>query len=278
MRRSGTAALAIGAAALLVATGAAAGSRLAGWVTRVDETAGTIEIDGRVIDVRGLTVRRGPLEPGVFASLEGGRLKVARQRRSPDDVVVRFPVRVPGDPGRVEFSHVRHFGALARKDCSTCHSPEMGLVTSPAYASRAPDPAREPHAPSSLGRFCATCHNGTTRLAQVGALAGRADAAVFTAARTGDDRSCQRCHAPPDHGADFTARHDDLAERTGGQACLGCHAEDWRPRDRQAQADLLAAERRLVADPDDPAAARTVGPDNFCVYCHRTDGEWRERD
>ncbi len=198
--------------------------------------------------------------------------------RPPDDVVVRFPAGGAGNPGRVEFSHVRHFGALAEKRCAACHSPEMGLLTSPSYASRTADPALDPHGPKSLGRYCATCHDGSTRLSQTGALAGRADTAVFTAARTGDAGSCLRCHAPRDHGADFTARHGDVAERSGGQACLGCHAQDWRPRDRQAQAALLAAERTLAAKPDDPAAALVVGPNNTCVYCHRTDRKWLERD
>lgn len=202
----------------------------------------------------------------------------ARPAPPPDDVVVRFPVAGTASPGRVEFSHVRHFGALGEKACTTCHSPEMGLLRSPDYASRAADPATEAHAPASLGRYCATCHNGTTRLSQVGRLTGRPDSPIFTTARTGLLRDCERCHAPRDHGADFTRRHGDVAERTGGRACLACHTQDWRPRDRQAQADLLAAERALAANPDDAAAALVVGPNNVCVYCHRADRKWLERD
>jgi hypothetical protein len=38
---------------------------------------------------------------------------------------------------------------------------------------------------------------------------------------------------------------------------------------------LLAAERALARNPDDPTAALAVGPNNFCVSCHRTDDEWR---
>ncbi|HEX7124802.1 MAG TPA: cytochrome c3 family protein [Thermodesulfobacteriota bacterium] len=209
---------------------------------------------------------------------EWGRVGRGRPAPPADDVVVDFPARDAENPGRVAFSHVRHFGALGEKACTTCHSPEMGLLTSPAYASRAADPALEPHAPASLGRYCATCHNGTTRLSQVGVLAGRVDRPIFTAARGGSLASCQRCHAPSDHGADFTRRHEDVAERVGAQACAGCHRQDWGTRDRQAQTALLAAERALAANPEDAVAARVVGPDNFCVYCHRADGKWLERD
>jgi nitrate/TMAO reductase-like tetraheme cytochrome c subunit len=187
-------------------------------------------------------------------------------------------VKSPENPGRSAFSHLRHFNALGEKQCKTCHSPEMGLITSPSYASRVSDPALEPHGPKSLGRFCGSCHNGTTRLSQVGALRGRPDAPVFPTAKTGDPASCQRCHAPRDHGADFTAAHGHITERRGPRSCFACHAHAWGPADRQLQAELLAAERTLKANPDDPKAALAVGPNNFCVYCHRTDSEWREGD
>lgn len=266
------------AASLLFSSAVFAGSKLKGWVTEVDLVAQTVEVDGRTVSTRGLRVIRGPLEPGAFVSIEEGRIKVEPQRRPADDEITRYPARGPDNPGRVEFSHLRHFNALGEKACSTCHSPEMGLLTSPTYASRSTDPALEPHGPKSLGRYCATCHNGTTRFSQVGSLVGRPDMPVFTAAKTGDPRSCQRCHAPADHGADFTAAHGERAERSGGRPCLACHAQDWRPRDRQALADLLAAERTLLANPDDPNAAKVVGPNNFCIYCHRTDAEWREAE
>lgn len=42
--------------------------------------------------------------------------------------------------------------------------------------------------------------------------------------------------------------------------------------------DILAAEKALGTNPDDPSAARAVGPNNFRVYCHRADREWLEGD
>jgi hypothetical protein len=149
----------------------------------------------------------------------------------------------------------------------------MGLLSG-THASRAPG-GRDPHAPASRGRFCTSCHDGATRIAQVGTLAGRTDAAIFPATRTGDPASCARCHVPTDHGRDFTPVHGELAEHGEGTACSACHRRDWAPGDQQRQATLLEAERILQKNPDDPGAALAVGPNNFCVSCHRTDAKWR---
>lgn len=278
MMRTKPAVASLTATAILLGGSAFAASKLKGWVRQVDPAAGTIQANGQTIPARDIRVTGGPLEPGAFVSVENGRIKVKAQRPPADDQIIRFPAKGSENPGRSEFSHLRHFNALGEKQCKTCHSPEMGLLTSPSYASHASDPALEPHGPKSLGRYCGTCHNGTTRLGQVGALAGRPDAPIFTAARTGDPRSCERCHAPADHGNDFTARHGDIAEHRGARACLACHAQAWGPADRRLHTDLLAAERILKANPDDPKAALAVGPNNFCVYCHRRDTEWREGD
>lgn len=258
---------------------ASADSRLKGWVTQSDPGGRTIQVGGQSIPTDGMRVTGGSLEPGAFVSVDSGRIKVKAPRPPADDQIILFAAKGPENPGRSQFSHLRHFNALGEKQCKTCHSPEMGLLTSPAYASRATDPGREPHGPKSLGRFCATCHNGATRLSQVGVLGGRRDASVFTTARIEDPRSCQRCHAPADHGSDFTPRHGDIAEHRGGaQACLACHAQAWGPADRQQHARLLAAEQTLKANPDDPKAALAVGPNNFCVYCHRRDTKWQGED
>jgi hypothetical protein len=45
-------------------------------------------------------------------------------------------------------------------------------------------------------------------------------------------------------------------------------------RARLLDADPLLTARDAVAIPPGKAAL-AVGPDNVCVYCHRTDGEWR---
>jgi len=265
----------LAATTALLGGAAHADSEVKGWVTRVDPAGQTVEVNGQTLPLARLRVTGGALEPGVFVEVERGRIKVKPQRPPAGDQVIRFPVKGSENPGRSEFSHLRHFNALGEKQCKTCHSPEMGLLTSPSYASRTADPALEPHGPKSLGRYCAACHNGTTRLSQVGMLHGRQDAPIFTAAKTGDPKSCQHCHAPADHGADFTPAHEDIAEKSGARPCLACHAQDWGTRDRRQHNDLLAAEKVLKANPDDPKAALAVGPNNFCVHCHRTDSEWR---
>jgi len=264
-----------GVALVLVAGLVHADSKLKGWVTRIDPAAQTIEVGGQTLTTRGVPVTGGPLEPGAFVSIDKGRVKVKPQRRPADDQVIHYQVKGQGNPGRVEFSHLRHFNALGAKQCKTCHSPEMGLTTGSGRPGGPAVPARDPHGPQSIGRFCSNCHDGTTRLSRVGALGGRADQAIFPGLKTADPRSCQRCHAPADHGRDFTAAHGDVAEHSGGRPCLGCHVQSWGARDQALQSDFLAAEKTLRANPDDPKAALAVGPDNFCVSCHRTDAKWR---
>jgi hypothetical protein len=258
---------------VLLGGSAWAGTKLRGWVTRIDERAQTIEIDDGAISLRGLVVRGGLLETGAFVKVEKGTLKVKPQRPPADDQVVRFPVKDPRNPGRVEFSHLRHFNALGEKQCATCHSPEMKLVTD---SPREPTvtAALDPHRPASVGRFCATCHNGATPPAELTRRQRRDGAAVFTTAGTANTGNCQRCHAPADHGRDFTPIHGKVVEHGRASACAHCHRQDWTAGDRQRQFELLAAERALKANPDDSQAALTVGPNNFCVHCHRMDMKW----
>lgn len=259
---------------------AAAGepSRIEGWVTKFDPATQVIEVNGEAISLRGMkAVGGGRLATGVFVSMDRGRMiRVKAQQLPAEDHVIRFPAKQQEHPGRTEFSHFRHFNALGQKECKTCHSQEMGLGISSTYASRVADPALESHAQTSLGRFCTACHNGTKRLADVGVLRQRIDVPIFTAAKTGDSRSCERCHAPADHREDFTSRHANVAERSGVRACGPCHATDWSARDQQQHASLQAAERTLNSNADDARAAVAVGANNFCVYCHRTDNEWQK--
>jgi hypothetical protein len=253
-----------------------AAAKLEGWVTSVDPATQTIQIDGQTVSTRGLRIIGGVLEPGAYVSIEERKIDVELQRRPEHEQLIRYIITQPGNPGRVEFSHHRHFNALGEKQCQTCHTPEMGLMTSPTYASPAPDPSYDVHTPASRGRYCATCHNGVTRLSQVGVLRERQDTPLFTAFKSNAAESCRRCHAPADHGSDFTAEHGDVVEKIGRKPCLPCHAQDWGRRDRQALAEFLTAEAALKANPADVSAARVVGPNNFCVYCHRTDTDWLE--
>ena len=265
-----------GAATVVLLAGLVhADSKLKGWVTKVNPAAQTIEIDGQALSIKDTPVAGGPIEPGVFVSIGKGRIKVKPQRRPAGDQLIRYEVKGQGNPGRVEFSHLRHFDAVGAKECKACHSPEMGLTATPGRPGANAASALDPHGPQSTGRFCVNCHDGTTRSSQVGTPGARVARVVFTGLKTADSRTCQRCHAPADHGRDFTAAHGDVAEHSGGKPCLGCHVQSWGVRDQGLHASFLAAEKTLKANPDDPKAALVVGSENFCVYCHRTDGKWR---
>jgi c(7)-type cytochrome triheme protein len=267
MSRRRPTALVLAAALVLVAGSVLAGVTLRGWVTRVDQATQTAMVAGQTLSLRGLDVTGGPLEPGVFVKVDKGRVKVKPQRPPAGDEVIRYPAKDAQNPGRVEFSHLRHFNALGTKDCKACHSPEMKLLESGGTAVSTSDP----HAATSRGRFCASCHDGQKAVSTV----ERAGVAVFTTAKTRDAASCQRCHAPADHGQDFTPRHGEIAEHGSGAACSACHRQSWTAKDRELQAALLAAEGLRKTNPDDPQAARAVGPNNFCVHCHRADTKWR---
>jgi c(7)-type cytochrome triheme protein len=267
--------LAVPVVVVLLAGAVAAGSKLRGRVTAVDAASETITVDGHRVSIRGLRVIGASLEPGAWVKIDGARVKVKPQRPAANDEVIRYAPADPANPGRVEFSHLRHVNALGEKRCAACHSPEMKLRAPGGPPPRAAASSAEPHAPTSRGRFCASCHDGKTAVSAAGQRGGGPDFTVFTTAKTSDPRSCERCHAPRDHGRDFTPAHGEVAEHGGQRGCVACHRQNWAPEDRQRQAALLAAERTLAVNPDDPEAALVVGPNNFCVSCHRTDDEWR---
>ncbi len=245
-----------------------------GWVMDVQPEEQTIQVGGYNLSIRGRQIVGGPLERGAFVEIDAKRITVKAPRLPLDDRVSLFPVQHPAQPGRVGFSHLRHFNALGEGQCTTCHAPEGNLTSRPAMDPSL-DPTQEAHTPDSLGRFCSKCHDGVTRLAQVGVPRHRPDRTIFTAFKTAAPVTCLRCHVPKDHGDDFTLKHGAMAKRSGSTACRTCHSQDWTPEDRQALHAFLATEQALLRPPDDTRPALVVGPNNFCVYCHRTDTAWQ---
>lgn len=211
----------------------------------------------------------GRVVPGQYLELEGGRFEPKRAWRPPLDLTKTFE---PADASRVTFSHERHFAALGAKatTCETCH---RTLDEQKTWESLTRDPTLEPHGETSLGRFCASCHDGKTEIAAIeGANPPKSDV-VFTAfGRTGDP-SCNRCHAPKDHGQDFTDRHGDIVERSGRRSCADCHrgALGIAPAEIDQARAFYHAQMRLLQNPEDEAAFNVTLPNNFCAYCHGTD-------
>ncbi|MGE3540347.1 MAG: cytochrome c3 family protein [Candidatus Tectimicrobiota bacterium] len=243
-----------------------------GWVTEVHPETQTIQVGARTVSTKGRQIVGTPLERGAFVAIDAQRIIVKPQRLPLDDRVSQFTGQT--QPGRVGFSHLRHFHALGEGQCSACHASEGQLASRPALTPTV-DPTQEAHADASLGRFCTRCHNGLTRLTQVGVLGHRPDRVIFTAFRTATSMSCQRCHVPKDHGDDFTLQHGSLAKQRGSASCLPCHSQDWQPEDRQRLSAFLAAEQPVLTPPEDTRPSLVVGPNNFCVYCHRADTAWQ---
>lgn len=177
------------------------------------------------------------------------------QSQPQHDIVVVFRTN---KVNRVVFSHERHFGALAAKDCAVCHAENKKLLTTDPRPSVASNRLLEPHSATSRGRFCATCHDGKK---------------VFSALGKTGDASCARCHAPDDHGADFTKRHGDMAEHGRGARCEQCHrgSTSISPADLRQADEFFAAQAALAKDPQDKAAFQKTLPNNFCAYCHTHD-------
>ena len=195
---------------------------------------------------------------------EHRRSREGKHRQQPtSDLEVKYPAT--NGVTRVNFNHERHFGALAGKRCHDCHADKYGLGAGQAFPSQAPAGKPEPHAALSRGRFCGNCHTGQQ---------------AFTAFGKRGDASCDRCHAPADHGADFTRRHGHDAEH-GARRCDACHRGATRitPAElKQAQA-YREAQAVLKMKPDDAKAAQAVLPNNFCAYCHAGDQKpWRGED
>ncbi len=207
--------------------------------------------------------------PGQFVEWEDGRLEPKRTWRPPLDLERTFE---PADANRVVFSHERHFAALGAKGttCETCHT---ALDERKTWPSLAPSAALEPHKETSLGRFCATCHDGKNRISEIEGAHPPVDAAIFTAfGRTGA-KSCQRCHAPKDHGTDFTARHGEAVEYGGSFSCTECHrgAATISRKEVDHARLFFQAQMRLLANPEDDEAFNATLPNNFCAFCHGTD-------
>ncbi|GAB5602515.1 hypothetical protein FJNA_10400 [Thermus sp. FJN-A] len=212
--------------------------------------------------------------PGQYLEVERGALKPKAAWQPPQDLVRAF---APRDAGRVVFSHERHFAALGAKGatCQTCHEV---LDENRTWRSLAPSKALEPHGPRSLGRFCATCHDGRTRASAIPASRPPVDVPVFSALGRPGDPTCAQCHAPRDHGRDFTPFHGEVAER-GSRRCALCHrgAQSVTPQELAQVRAFQAAQLALIRNPEDEGAFNRVLPNNFCAYCHGLDGKvWGE--
>ncbi|WP_038056680.1 cytochrome c3 family protein [Thermus amyloliquefaciens] len=217
------------------------------------------------------------LLPGQYVEWEGGRLKPKGQWQPPQDLV---RVYTPREASRVVFSHERHFAALGAKGstCETCHT---ALDKNKTWKSLAPSPALEAHSPTSLGRFCATCHDGRTRPASLEGGRSPLKDPIFTAFGRRGDAFCSQCHAPKDHGLDFTQGHGDKVEHGGARECAACHRGVYAFPSQEAQQvrAFQKAQLDLIRNPEDEKAFNVVLPANFCAYCHGLDGKaWNRKD
>jgi hypothetical protein len=239
---------------------------------RYDAEAGKLVLsDGRPLPP-GL-----PVEPGQYVELKGGFLKPKRQWQPPQDILKEY---TPQGASRVVFSHERHFAALGVKGsaCQTCHAT---LDIQKTWRSLAPEPRLEPHKATSLGRFCATCHDGKTRIRDIPGARSPLQEKVFSALGRSGDPGCSQCHAPRDHGLDFTSRHGEVAEHGGGARCATCHrgAGGITPKELAQALDFRQAQLALIRNPEDAKAFNVVLPNNFCAYCHALDLKaWKGKD
>lgn len=216
----------------------------------------------------------GGAKPGQFVALKNGGAKLLAQWRPPQDIEIAW---APTGARRVVFSHERHFSAMGVKKCETCHAEEKGLGKNTEWASLAPGEL-EPHKSQSLGRFCATCHDGKTTAASLPEARPPVALKVFSAMGKSSP-ACDRCHAPPSHGSDFTPVHGEFAEDGGG--CTTCHrgGAPISSRDLGQAAAYIEAQLKLVKNSEDTAAFQKTLPNNFCTYCHAADRElWQERN
>lgn len=215
--------------------------------------------------------------PGQYVELEQGRIKPKRQWQPPQDLV---KVYLPREVGRVVFSHERHFAALGAKGstCETCHTV---LDENKVWKSGAQVPALEPHGATSLGRFCATCHDGKTQPAAIRGSQTSLKDPIFTAWGRKGDASCSQCHAPKSHGRDFTSSHGEWAEEGGAKECATCHrgASSLSSQEALKVQAFQRAQLALIQNPEDEKAFNVTLPPNFCAYCHGLDGKaWGKRD
>lgn len=242
------------------------------WVKYDSEKGEALLSDGQALPQ--------PMTPGQFVGFRRGGLRPMREWRPPQDIEKNYTVE---KEARVVFSHERHFAALGVKDCKACHAEEKGLGTGKAFPSLAANVLKEPHAEKSEGRFCATCHKDNFTSGQIAGAKPSASVAIFSALGKTGDPSCSHCHAPADHGMDYTRGHGDRAEH-GARRCAECHrgATAITSAELNQAAQFRAAQALLITTPDDKEAFGHTLPSNFCAYCHAADqkpwrGEHRER-
>ncbi|GIW24351.1 cytochrome c3 family protein [Meiothermus sp.] len=252
--------------ALLGWAALAEGYKQLAWV-KVEEKGGLVLSNGAKAPVGA--------KPGQFVALKNGGAKLLAQWRSPQDIEVAWASK---GVGRVVFSHERHFSAIGVKQCETCHAEEKGLGKNTTWPSLVTGLEAEPHKPQSLGRFCATCHDGKTTAASLPEAKPPVPLKIFSAMGKGG-ASCDRCHAPASHGTDFTPIHGEFAE--DGANCSSCHrgGAQISPRDLGQAMAYIKAQLKLVKDSEDTASFQKTLPNNFCAYCHAADRElWQEKN
>jgi mono/diheme cytochrome c family protein len=206
------------------------------------------------------------LEPGQFVEITGSVVRKLEQWRSPSDIEKRYNTSA----GRVNFSHERHFGALGGKNCIACHADEKGLAKGEPIESKAPSVDLEPHGTTSTGRFCSGCHNGNTKARDAAGGQPKLNVTIYTAFGNKNSASCNQCHVPASHGADFTANHPDLVSAAGVQTCTTCH-RGGKSISLQALGQaktFVHAQQKLARDPQDTSAFALTLPNQFCSYCH----------
>jgi hypothetical protein len=107
------------------------------------------------------------------------------------------------------------------------------------------------------------------------------DQAGFFALLQEGAASCAQCHAPKNHGPDFTQGHGEVAEHGGGRTCQTCHrgADRLAPAERLQVQAFQEARLRLIQNPEDEKAFNQILPPNFCAHCHGLDGKaWKRGD
>lgn len=216
------------------------------------------------------------LTPGQYVRPgRGGESRARGEWRPPQDLLVKFPPT--NGLTRVEFSHERHFGALGVKNCKVCHH---DLGTGLPLRSWAASPDLEPHGARSRGRFCATCHHANFTANQIIGVQPPGNITLFTALGHRGDPTCNRCHAPADHGADYTGSHGDRAEHGAANQCSTCHrnAGAITAADRAQKGAYRTAQLTLHKNPADTAAFQKVLPNSFCTYCHGNPGRAKDDD
>ena len=238
----------------------AAGSKSLAWVL-FDSTTNAF----RLSNGAPLT-NTANLEPGQFVEITGSVVRGLEQWRSPNDIEKRYTAAA----GRVNFSHERHFGALGGKNCIACHADEKGLAKGEPIESKAPSIDLEPHGATSTGRFCSGCHNANTKAADAAGGQPKLNITIFTAFGKKDSASCNMCHAPASHGADFTANHPDLVSAAGVESCATCHrgGKEITLQALGQAKTFVHAQQKLAHNPQDESAFAARLPNQFCSYCH----------